>query len=135
NTASGTGSWSYALAAGALSHNFPYAVRSQPKDSAINKNVQGTPASVTFTYDTTPPTSSISFPASGAFYNAAGWSGGISGSASGPNANASGLSSVGVSIQLLNDNQYRHNRHSCPTPRSSDLNTASGTGSWSYALA
>src|SRR5204862_6682502 len=73
NTATGTTSWSYALAASALTDNVQYTVRSQAKDNAINKNVQTTPASATSTYDTTPPTSSRSFPASRPLYNAAGW--------------------------------------------------------------
>ena len=131
NTATGTSSWSLPLAASNLTDNVQYTVRSQATD--IAGNVQTTPASATFTYDTTPPTSSISFPTNGAFYNAAGWTGSITGSANDPNTNASGLSSVGVSIKRLSDNKFWDG--SAFNSSSEVFNTASGTSSWSYTLA
>src|SRR4029079_18197852 len=104
------------------------------KDSAINPNTQTTPTSVTFTYDTTAPTSSISLPANSPFSNASRWTGSTTGSANDPNTNASGLSSVGVSIQRLSDNKYWDNGTSSFSSATEVFNTATGTSSWSYAL-
>jgi hypothetical protein len=53
-------------------------------------------AIVAYKIETTPPTSTITFPVNGAFYNTAGWSGSITGTASDAGA---GVAGVGVSIR------------------------------------
>jgi Bacterial Ig-like domain len=74
----------------------------------------GTPSSLSnsVVVDTTPPTTTISFPASSAYYNSANWTAGcntspfnmtdsICGTATDPGTNASGVASVAVSIQSV----------------------------------
>ncbi len=70
--ATGTASWSLALPATDLTSGDSYTVISEATDSAGNV---GTSAA-TFTYNTTAPSVSVSFPTNGADYNAAAWTGG-----------------------------------------------------------
>src|SRR2546423_1359506 len=123
----------YARGAAALTNDFQDTVRTQAKEKTRNKTFQPTLSSVTFTYDTAPPTSTISFPASGAFYNASGCTGSLTGSASDPGTHPSGFCSVGVSIKRLSDNLYWNG--SAFSSATEVFNTATGTSSWSYALA
>ncbi len=123
---SGTSSWSYALAVGALTSGTTYTVHSQATDEA--GNVQTTFGSSTFLFDTALPTSTVS--TSGAF-NAAGWSGSIAGMA-GDNGGGDSVSSVTVSI--FNGSKYfdgaGFNNNS-----ETYLPVTSGMTSWSYTLA
>src|SRR6185503_14667339 len=98
NTASGTTSWSYALAASNLSDGYQYTVRSQATDNA--GNVQTTPASASFTYDTVNPAVAVSFPANNGNYNAAGWTSGapIAGTATDATSGIAGASSIKLTI-------------------------------------
>jgi len=101
-TATGTTSWSYALASSALTSDMTYTVHSKAADQA--GNVQTSFSSNTFSYDTTPPNPTVlSFPAAGGSYNASGWAGTISGSA---DNSFSGVKQEQVSILDNNTHMY-----------------------------
>src|SRR5262249_47365940 len=87
-------------------------------------------AVVTFTYDTTLPTAAITFPANNGKYNAASWTGSITGTA-GDTAPGT-VANVKLTIQRSSDNQFWNG--SAWQVASVQL-TASGTTSWSQALA
>lgn len=96
--------------------------------------------SVTVLNDTTPPTSSITFPTAGASYNAAGYTAGCStasvddlcGTAS--DGAGSGVNNVQVAIQRSSDSLYW--RGSTSSWVAGPIwNDATGTTSWSYTLA
>jgi hypothetical protein len=134
NDASGTTNWSYAFSPSNLNDNVQYNVQARATDSA--GNTQTALASRTFTYDTAPPTSSITFPAAAAKYNASGWAAGcatagICGTASDPNSVASGVNKVQVSIQRSSDSNYWNGSSWGGTLA---WNDASGTTNWSYAF-
>src|SRR6185503_1270893 len=100
------------------------------RDSAGN---WGAVASATFVKDTTGPTSSITFPASGGTYNTAGWNAGcatpgLCGTAS----DASGVASVRVSIHRSSDGAYWDGTGWSLGPENFIL--ATGTTGWNYAL-
>src|SRR5213079_1964889 len=131
NLASGTTSWSYAFSPG----QDVYTVISRATDQAGNVETPG--AGNTFTIDTTPPTSSVSFPADAAKLNAAGYKAGcttasiddLCGSAS--DSGGAGLDKVEVRIQRASDSKYWDGTS---WVASATWNVASGTTSWSYAF-
>ena len=127
--ASGTTSWTYTLAAGNLTSGDSYTVTVQITDNAGNTS---SPAAA-FNYDATPPTSAIAFPAASGNYNAAGWSGGLSGTAAATGAGNS-VSNVQVSIENNTTGRY-WNGSNAFSGTTSYLITASGTTSWNYTLA
>ncbi len=131
-TATGTTSWTYALAATSLTDGLTYTVHVVARDVAGNTQSS---SSYTFTYDTTAPSSSASFPAAGASYNAAGWAAGcatpgLCGTASDATA---GLANVKVSIKRSSDDTYWNG--SAWSGTGENLRTATGASSWSYGLA
>ncbi len=75
-----TASWSYGLAAGELTSTHTYTVTATATDTGANSS---TTATNTFTYDTTPPISTVTSPVDGVTYGA-NWSGSITGTASAP---------------------------------------------------
>src|SRR5262249_52779190 len=81
NDATGTTTWNYGFDSANLTDGVTSPVQSQAIDNS--SNVQATPDSKAFTYDTAAPTAAFTFPASGAYYNAAGWdaTGAITGTA------------------------------------------------------
>ena len=88
--------------------------------------------------DATPPTSTITFPATGAFYNAAGYAAGcapladdICGTAADPGSGATGVNKVQVAIQRSSDSKYWNGS---AWVASITWNDASGTSSWSYVF-
>ena len=95
-------------------------------------------SSVHVVTDSTPPTSTISFPGAGP-YSETGWNAGcatpgtgdICGSANDPGAGATGVAGVQVSIQRSSDGDYWNGGGWSSAPV---WNDASGTTSWSYAL-
>jgi hypothetical protein len=89
--ATGTSTWYLPLATSYLTLGNSYSVVAQATDSAGNI---GTSSTVTFTYNTTPPLVTITYPVNGTSYGT-NWGGAITGTASGPNL----LSSVKVSVQ------------------------------------
>ncbi|HET9330428.1 MAG TPA: hypothetical protein VFO23_07885 [Steroidobacteraceae bacterium] len=114
----------FGLAAG--SHTF--AVTAQ--------NTGGTSSATTASWlvDLTPPAVSVSFPAGGGSYSAAGWSSGcttpgVCGTASDP----SGVASVQFSVLQASSGKYWNG--SSFASSSEVFNNASGTATWGYALA
>ena len=112
----------------------PTQARALVKDKAGNTGYSDT---ISFTVDTTAPTSTITFPASGAFYNAAGWNGGcgtaagdICGTAS--DASGSGVQREEVSIKGSNG-KYWDGSGFTLSPET--FIAATGTTSWSLAVA
>jgi hypothetical protein len=97
-----------------------------PADVATNSPAATT---LTFTDDSTAPARSFTFPAAGGSYNAGGWGGSITGSASDGGA---GLLRVEVAIQEGAGNHYDGSSFANGSPT---WLTATGTSSWSYALA
>jgi hypothetical protein len=99
----------------------------------------GTSSSVHVITDTTPPTSTIIFPADATAYNAAAYMAGcvagtdeLCGTASDPGAGASGVATVQVEIRRSSDSTYWNGSAWTPAQL---WNQASGTTSWSYAFA
>ena len=131
-TASGTTSWSYAIAASKLSDGHTYNITVGTIDSATNNNVNLSAATRSFSYDTSAPTASFSFPAAAVFYNAAGWdaTGAITGTAS--DGSGSGVNQVQIAIQDGSGNYYDGSAFSSASIL---YLTATGTTSWSYAIA
>ena len=87
-------------------------------------------ATTTFSYDTTPPTSSISFPAAG-YYNAAGWgSGTITGSTSDPNGV---VASVQVSIENTTTGKW-YNGSAFSSATQQWLSTGGSLSAWTYNI-
>src|SRR5207244_3656912 len=78
-TATGTSSWSAALGTAALVDGSSYALTVETIDNVTNTNTSA--ATATWTYDNTAPTATVSFPATGSHYNAAGWNSTLSGTA------------------------------------------------------
>jgi len=98
-----------------------------------------TSSTVTVTADTTAPTSTISFPSAGAFYNATGYTAGctagtdeVCGSAADSGSPSSGVNKVQVAIQRSSDSLYWNGS---TWVAGISWNDASGTTSWSYAFA
>ena len=94
---------------------------------------------VTVINDVTAPSSSITFPSTGARLNASGWgagcsSAGICGSASDSGAGATGVSQVQVSVQRSSDSRYWSSASSSWVVAQT-WNAASGTTAWTLALA
>ncbi len=109
----------------ATSHTFSVQAVSGSNTSAA--------ASYTWTIDTTAPTATISFPANGATYTAAGYGAGCSPAGiCGTASDASGVSSVRVSIKRNSTGKYWNG--SGFTAAGETFNTASGTTSWKYGL-
>src|SRR5207247_465060 len=95
-TATGTTSWSTTLGSAALIDGSSYALTVQTIDNATNANTNNSAASSSFVYDTTAPTATVSFPANGTHYNAAGWNSTLSGTAA---DTSSSVATVKLSIQ------------------------------------
>src|SRR5581483_4213092 len=104
--ASGTASWSLALPVSMLTAGDSYTVTSQATDAA--GNVQSPVSTVSWTFsvaaDTTPPTSTITYPAEG-LVDVATWTGAITGTATDPDG-ASDVALVQVSVFDRIANQY-----------------------------
>src|SRR5207244_2804587 len=126
--ASGTTSWSYAIASSKLSDGHTYHITVKTTDNTTTANSDNNAASRSFTYDTTPPTAAFTFPAAGGFYNASGWSGSITGPAA---DSGSGVNKVEVAIQDGSGNYYDGSGFN---NAGQTFLLASGTTSWSYAI-
>src|SRR5205085_6131740 len=114
---------------------FPAAISTNQTNAASTNNqvVGVTSGQASINADSTPPTSTITFPADGAFYNNAGWTGTLTGTANDPGVSASGLASVGVSVKNLSTNLYWNG--STFSSVTEVFNAASGTSSWTLGLA
>ncbi|HZS25276.1 MAG TPA: hypothetical protein VFA30_09855, partial [Gaiellaceae bacterium] len=93
--ASGTNSWTYALAASALTDTHNYTATVETIDNVGNTNAAA--ASVSWTYDSSAP-STASLTSNGV-YNGAGWPGAITGTTTDSGTGSHGISAVKVSIQ------------------------------------
>ena len=90
-------------------------------------NTDATPASFTWTIDTTAPASVVTFPASGGIYSSTAWAD-IEGTAS----DGVALDKVEVSIKRVSDNQYWNG--SAFADGTENWRLATGTASWSLAF-
>jgi len=117
-TVTGTNSWSYD-ASGVTWTSGNYTVISRAQDNASNTETPG--AGITFTFDNTAPTSSVTSPAGSSFQNAVAT---ISGTASDANT----VSQVDITIQRIGDSQY----WTGAGWGSQTWLTATGTTTWSY---
>ncbi|MCY2991113.1 MAG: autotransporter-associated beta strand repeat-containing protein [Planctomycetota bacterium] len=123
--------WTFAVAAGQLTDGSSYVVSTLATDAV--GNVQATPTTGTFTYDATPPLSTITFP-SAAYYNATGWAAGTLGGSSSDNTGVGGVTSVAVSI--LNNTTRQYYGGATFTSGTPVWLSADGTlPAWTYALA
>ena len=134
NTATLNGSsWTYPFAAASFPAQGPYTVSVRATDNSGNVE---TANSRTFTYDTTPPSSTTTFPVASGNYNAAGWAAGcatagVCGTAS--DGGGSGVQAVAVSIRQGSGNYWNGTGFSSS---SEVFNSATLSGSnWSYAFA
>ncbi len=93
-------------------------------------NLDATPASFTWTIDTTEPTSAIAFPAAAGIYRTATWAD-FSGTAA--DTGGAALATVQISIQRVSTSLYWNG--SAFADGSENWRTATGTASWSLAFA
>jgi hypothetical protein len=128
-TATGKTTWMFAMAAQALNSGVTYTVIAQAKDSAGN---QGTSATVTFTYNATPPTVAISYPLTNTTYGT-NWTGKLAGTAS--SNSGPGTTVTGVSVAIENTKTGKWWNGSSFSSGHQVLVTASGTANWSLNLA
>lgn len=116
--AAGTTNWTYPWPS--VSSN-TYNIQSRATDSASNVETPG--AGNTFIYDTLPPTSIITSPASGAYLNTLAQ---ISGTAT---DNLAGVASVEITIRRNSDGQYWNES---TWQGSESWRPAAGTNTWTY---
>ncbi|HTZ04691.1 MAG TPA: SwmB domain-containing protein, partial [Gaiellaceae bacterium] len=145
-TASGgaNANWSYTLANSALTDGHTYTVQIRATDATTNGNTSGDLSAGTFDYDTSSPAGTIAFPADGARYDASGWTGTVSGTATDAGAGSHGIASTEVSIQedgggnscWDGTNAAGHFGASCPNWVTVANGTASGaaTANWNATL-
>ena len=126
--ATGTTSWTYALALAApnLASGDNYTVISQATDSAGNV---GTSSTVTFTYNTTAPTVTVTYPVTSTIYGTD-WSGSITGSAS----STAGTSVSGTAVAVKNTTTGNWWNGTSFAATSLTYEPATGATSWTYAL-
>ena len=93
-------------------------------------NVDASPASFTWTIDTTEPVSTVNFPTAGSFYNTAGWAD-VDGTAS--DTGGSALADVQVAIQRVSTSLYWNG--AAFADGSVNWHAATGTATWSLAFA
>lgn len=121
----GTTSWSYGLAAANLVSGDTYTIIAHAYDTAGNV---GTSATRTFKYNTTPPTATVTYPVNGATYGP-NYTGTITGTASFT------VSASNVTVAIENTSTALWWNGSSFAASSQTFETATGTTSWSYALA
>jgi large repetitive protein len=124
-TATGTTSWTYALAGSSLVSGNAYSVIADATDTAGNVGVSTTH---TFTYNTTPPTAAVTYPVNGATYGP-NYTGTLTGTASFTVA----ASSVKVAIENTTTALWWNG--STFASASQTFVTATGTTSWTFPLA
>src|SRR5207245_444584 len=121
--------WSYPFSVATLPQAVTYTVNSEAVDGAGNVEKPG-PSTSFLLVDTTPPVSTITFPAAAA-YSTATWSGAITGSAT-DNTGVSGVASVGVSI--FNGNSYWNGTAFASATPVLNSTTLNANGTWSYTF-
>jgi ribosomal protein S12 methylthiotransferase accessory factor YcaO len=128
-TASGTTSWSLALARVNLTSGVSYNVIAQATDSLGNV---GTSPTVSFTYCTALPTVAITYPVNATTYGT-NWTGTITGTAS--SNSGSGTTITGTAVAVENTKTSKWWNGSSFSATAQTFVTANGTTSWSFALA
>jgi Big-like domain-containing protein/GlcNAc-PI de-N-acetylase len=123
--ATGTNSWGYALASLPGASN--YVVRVRATDGQGNVSA---PTSTTFTYDTTAPTFTVTFPAASGSYTTASWNAGCGVCGTAADA-GSGVNKVEVSIRRGSGNYWNGTAFASS---SEVFFPATGTSSWQYAF-
>ena len=126
---SGTTNWSLSLAASSLTNGDSYTVVAQATDSAGNV---GTSSTVGFTYNSSPPTVTITYPVNKTTYGT-NWAGKITGTASSNSGTGTTITRVSVAIENTKTGKWWNGTSFSST--SEFFVTASGTTSWSLALA
>lgn len=101
---------------------------------AVSGHASSSAASYIWTVDTTPPKITVTFPVTGKYYNAAGWTAGCSpvgvcGAASDP----VGVTGVSVGVEQMSTARYWNGSSFSST--SLVLNKATGATAWTYPLA
>lgn len=122
--ATGTTSWTYALAASKLATGDSYSVVAEVENNVTNTYV--TPAS-TFTYSTAAVTCAITYPVKSTTYGA-NWTGSIVGTSSSPNT----VSTVTLTVENTTTGLWWNGSSFSGTAATSV--TATGTTSWTYLL-
>jgi hypothetical protein len=127
--ATGTTSWRYSLAASSLAAG-SYTVRVRATDVA--GNVQA-PSSTTWVYDTTNPSSAVTFPVANASYTTATWNAGCAASGICGTASdaASGVKRVEVSVRRGSGNYWNGTSFSST---SEVFFPATGTTTWTFSF-
>jgi len=128
--ATGTTSWRYSLASSTFPGVGSYVIRVRATDNSGNVE---TPGSTTFVYDTTNPSSTVTFPINNASYTTATWNAGcpvsgVCGTASDAN---SGVQAVEVSIRRGTTTYWNGTSFSSTTEV---FLPATGTTTWSFAF-
>jgi hypothetical protein len=124
----GTTSWSLSVPNTDLTLGDSYKVTAQATDSYSNL---GTSSTVSFTYDTAPPTVTITYPVNNTSYGT-NWTGAITGTAS-SNAGA-GTSVANVSVAIENTTTSMWWNSTSFSSGTQGFVSATGTTSWSFAL-
>ncbi len=124
-TAAGTTSWDYPLASNQLTSGHRYTVAARAMDLAGNT---GTSTAVSWTYNSTAPTSVITSPVSGTGYGA-NWAGTLAGAA----AAGAGLSVASVALSIENTSAATYWTGASWTTTATSV-VADGTGNWTYPL-
>jgi hypothetical protein len=126
-TATGKTTWMLAMAAQALTSGVSYTAVAQATDSVGNT---GTSSTVSFTYDTAPPTVVVTYPVNNTTYGT-NWTGTIAGTAS--SNSGSSLSSTKVAIKDASTGKWWNGTGFSASGLT--FVVASGTTSWSLGLA
>ena len=127
--ASGTTSWSLGLAGTNLTSGVTYTVTGQATDGLGNV---GTSPTVSFTYDTAPPTVVITYPVINTTYGS-NWTGKVTGTASSNSGAGTTIASISVAIENTKTGKWWNGTSFSSGGQT--FVTASGTMTWSLALA
>ncbi len=124
----GTTAWSLSLPASDLTSGDVYKVTAQATDSDGNT---GTSTTVTFAYDTAPPTVTVTYPANGSNVCPCKWGGAIKGTASSNSGSGTTITGVSVSIEDTTTNRWWNGISFTSTKA---FVGATGTTTWTLAL-
>jgi hypothetical protein len=128
--ATGTTSWRYSLSSSTFPGVGSYAIRVRATDNSGNVE---TPATTTFVYDTTNPSSTVTFPTNNSSYTTTTWNAGcgVSGVCGTASDAASGVQAVEVSIRRGTTTYWNGTSFASTTEV---FLPATGTTSWSFAF-
>jgi LmbE family N-acetylglucosaminyl deacetylase len=128
--ATGTTSWRYSLASSTFPGVGSYAIRVRATDNSGNVE---TPATTTFIYDTTNPSSTVTFPVNNGSYTTTTWNAGcaVSGVCGTATDAQSGVQAVEVSVRRGTTTYWNGTSFSSTTEV---FLPATGTATWSFAF-